>query len=243
MSAIFYTIMSQVILGAVLVGAGFLSGRYPNMISGISTMPKHKRDNVDLPAMGRLCKRALILMGATSTIVGTILALCNLQSAIVVSNVAITLFGCFALSIAAQKYDHNKKTAREKVVPILIIVAIAIFVVGLFVTNSGSTKVEITPQEVEFDCSYGITIQRKDITKVEVLSQIPRILMRTGGFSDGTVRRGAFNLQDIGRCRLYLETTKAPYLYIELDDGRKIIYNTESTNKVDSLYKVLRPNS
>lgn len=45
-------VISSLVYGLIFVGCALLVKRYPETISGISTMPKERRDRLDLPKIG-----------------------------------------------------------------------------------------------------------------------------------------------------------------------------------------------
>ncbi|MDD4514163.1 DUF3784 domain-containing protein [Massilibacteroides sp.] len=59
-------------LGLFFILMGFLMVRYPMLISGYNTLPKYKRDKIDIRPYTLFARRIMIVMGAI-IIVGSLL--------------------------------------------------------------------------------------------------------------------------------------------------------------------------
>jgi hypothetical protein len=76
---------------------------------------------------------------------------------------------------------------------------------------------------------YGFEMKSSDISSVELTNKLPSILIRTNGFSAGASKKGSFKLDRYGKCKLFLNSIKSPFLIITNSHGEKIITNDKDT--------------
>ena len=85
---------------------------------------------------------------------------------------------------------------------------------------------------------YGEEIKISDIIGITMKEQIPKIQLKTNGSALGSKMKGYFNLKDIGRAELFVDTKKPPFIYINVKSGLRIV-NTEEPTQTDQLYDKL----
>jgi len=121
---------------------------------------------------------------------------------------------------------------------LLIVVASAVFVFVLMNGSRQETEVLISGSQVEFTGQYGITYEISEISEIKIEETIPTILRRTNGASVGDIKKGSFELEGLGKCRLFIHSPDGPYVYIRIGSSYTII-NYEDDGKTEELYKNL----
>ena len=92
---------------------------------------------------------------------------------------------------------------------------------------------------IEFRGSYGEEIPRNEVKSVELVDHLPKITIRTNGFSLGIIRKGYFKTKDGEIVKLILNSDTKPYILITKKNGKKIYFSSkEKSNK--SLYNEIR---
>ena len=147
------------------------------------------------------------------------------------------MVGILIITLITQKYDQNKQSTFKRNLPIIIIVVISIAMTISFSYSAKPTTVIFSVNNIEFTGKYGITIQADQIKNVELLDNIPHIKIRTNGVGLGNILKGHFTLDEIGRCHLFLRLPNPPYLYIELNNGKKILFNSTDTTYTKNIYQ------
>ena len=227
-------------IGATFILCGFYCEKHPNQISGISTMSVDKLKNVDLPSMGKLFKRGFIILGISTMLVSGTLYFCELYRYVIDSILAIVLIGATIIITKAQKHNYNERSILRKYSSTLFLIIIAL-VVGVLQYNSARpTKVSVTPEYITFGGGYGTSFAPNEISKVALWDKLPKIGIRTNGYSNGVVMKGHFKLDEVGKALLFIQQTTPPYLYIELNDGKKIIYNSEEQAETKKIYNAIK---
>ena len=241
---ILYVIMDIVIIfiGLFMIGLGFFLKKFPDTIAGYNTMSRKKKEKVDIVGLSTFARNALVTIGI-SIIAGyyffkliglPLIAECFLFVPI--------FFGFVFIMIKSRKYDRNKLTKTTKIAYALTFIVLAfiiVFVVGLLISGTASTKIIVADSTVEFKGMYGLKLDKEKIESVEIINTIPKILMRTNGFDSGGHKKGHFNLQTFGRCRLFIESETPVYIVLTLKDNERIIVNYKDSTMTRNKYNEL----
>lgn len=95
---------------------------------------------------------------------------------------------------------------------------------------------EVTGNQLNISGMYGLETK---VSSVKLLEELPTIKMKTNGFSLGENKRGNFNLEEFGQCKLFIESMAGPFIYIETND-KPIIISTQSRAKTEELLTELQ---
>ncbi len=226
------------IVGFFLIGIGFLVKSAPDLIAGYNTMSEDKKKNVDIKALSTYLRNGVIVIGLT-TIFGYFLFKWIGFSMVAHSMILVVpITGILILVIRAQKFDHNKE--KKTKLTTLVFVLVILFVIGLMTYGLIPAKTHFDNDTVQFSGMYGLKMDISEIDQVELAYEIPAIKMRTNGFSFGTVKKGFFKLDELGRSRLLIHSDKPPYLIISKNDGKKTIINFKDKSTTESVYFKLK---
>ena len=228
----------NLLIGLSLIGIGFLTKASPNLIAGYNTMPKDKKKNVDIEGLSTYLRNGFIIIGLT-IIIGYFLFKWIGFQMIANSMIFISiLLGVIILVIFAQKYDHNKENKPRRTYLILGIVILS--VLGLITYGFVPTKVIVSNDNVRFKGIYGFEMRNSDIKNIELTEKIPSIIMRTNGFGLGAIQKGTFKLNEFGKCKLFLNSNKNPFIIITDKNGLKTIINFKDSALTRDKYTELK---
>ena len=91
----------------------------------------------------------------------------------------------------------------------------------------------------EISGMYGVEWDLEDIEKVQLLDELPEVIMRTNGFAMSNVLKGKFNLEEpYGSGLLFIQGDEKPYLAIITEDSY-IIMNRKESEETIQLYDEL----
>lgn len=96
---------SDFIAGLILVVVGFLVVKFPMLIAGYNTMPKEKRDKVDIGGLSRMMRRWFICIGICQMVGVALLNKLALYGVKEAFSVIFLLGGCMIVVVKAQKYN------------------------------------------------------------------------------------------------------------------------------------------
>ena len=195
------------------------------LISGYNTMSKEKKANVDTKGLGRVMGIYSYVNGGIFIVVGALQAL-DLKPALTPIIVFFSISTVYLL-IKAQKYDGNiydknaklrKGAWKQFALPVGIVVVTLIFVAVLMYFSSQSTKVTFVEEGIQIHGMYGDVYMWESIENVKLMAEFPTIEMRTNGSALGSNLKGHFRTRELGSVKLFVNTQKPPFIYIETDD-------------------------
>lgn len=88
-----------------------------------------------------------------------------------------------------------------------------------------NTELVFIKDRIKFTGEYRITIPASLITIVELWVELPKIEKCIKGRTRGNSIKSDFRIAVKGDCRLFIKKNNPPYIYIELINGQKIVYN------------------
>jgi len=216
------------------------------LISGYNTMPAERKKNVDVEALAAFAAKtcfliaAIIFVAAIFALLGK-MAISGIVFALILPVVIYTLIKAQKFDKGAYDSDGNMKTGAKAMIGVVIVI-IAASAIGVGLLLSSSSK----PAEYAFENGvlnisglYGQKIAVSEITALEIKDTIPEVLLRTNGSALGTMLKGNFKLQDIGQAKLFIDTSKPPFIFIKTNSAT-IILNCQDSDKTKALYNELK---
>lgn len=215
------------------------------LISGYNTMSKEKKKNVDIEGLSKLVGNfcfglaALILIAGVLMMAGKSLA-AGIASALIVP-------ASIYMLITAQKYDGNTRNpdgtmnTKTKVIigSISAFLVITLIGVGVLIYQSNKpSEFVVADGYLEIKGMYGEKINVKDIEEVVLKDSLPEITYKSNGSALGNKMKGNFKLKDIGDAKLFLDTSKPPFIYV-VRNGKTIILNCDSAEETTELFDLL----
>lgn len=122
------------------------------------------------------------------------------------------------------------------IIGVVVISVSAVGITILMLSGTRSPQFEVTGNQLNISGMYGLDVE---VNSVKLLEKIPPIKMKTNGFSLGENKRGNFNLEEFGQCKLFIESMAGPFIYIETND-KPIIISTQSRAKTEELLTELQ---
>ena len=219
------------IMGIAFIATGFAIHvlKWHFLIAGYNTMPKDKRQEVDVEGLGRL-------MGIYSYINGGVFILSAFIYSLgfelaLISAVIFTLIATIFLIIRAQKYGGNlsKGPYKYKSGGVVISVISLIVVLALFYSTMQPTRVNLLEEGLEIEGIYGGLYHWEEIEEVHLLEKMPKIKRRTSGAAVGSHLKGHFS-SEIGPVKLFVNKNLPPFILLETA-GRDVIFNMGSPDE------------
>ncbi|WP_291650467.1 DUF3784 domain-containing protein [Clostridium sp.] len=182
------------------------------LISGYNTQSKEEKARVDIEEvakhMGRMCYLIAFII-----FIGSMVS--NYFEISILPFVIILLIIIFGYLIYIQRFDHNKKSKTEILVMIVIgFITFSILIITFSFGNKPNDLI-LKDEAIVIDGSYGTTLKRKDIKSIELVDDIPEIVFKSNGYSDGSaIKKGDFKLKNGEKVKLYIQSNKGPYIKI-----------------------------
>lgn len=203
-------------------------------------MSAQKKKNVDIQSVAATYKKGMIIIGIITIVCPSLVSSLKLPELVVITLLAPLPVGILILTMLVQKYDQNIQSKFKRKLPTIIVGTIILLASISLFYSSRPTKVIVFDNDIKFTGLYGMTIQIKQIENAELLNNIPRIKIRTNGLGLGHIQKGHFTLDEFGKCRLFLRLPNPPYLYIQLKNGEKIVFNSTDSLHTKDIYNMIK---
>ena len=225
----------NLIVGLIFIALGFLVRVYPGMLAGYNTMSAERKKNIDIEGLTRFMRNGLILMGLAIILLYLVLRWIDWSYLANMVIILVVLTGSVILFLTSGKFDHNpeKKSRSHYIVLGIVLLLLG----GVFFYGFMTTKTQINGDMIRFTGMYGKEMMISEIKKVELADSIPRIIIRTNGFSLGPVHKGNYRLEEFGKCRLYINSVKGKYLIITDIEGFRTILRYKNDQESLSIYE------
>ena len=221
-----------------MIGIGFLVKLSPNMMAGYNTMSEEKKKNVDIEGLSTYMRNGFVAIGLTLIISYYFFKWIGLTLIADSMIVIVILVGITILMINASKFDHNrdKKTKLTYLIPAFLMVLVA----GLMAYGYMPSRPIFEDDTIRFSGMYGFETNIAEIENVTLIDKLPKINMRTNGFSFGAIKKGTFNLDQSGKCRLLIHSELPPYLVISKINGEKIFINFKDKTDTEKTFNRIK---
>lgn len=124
------------------------------------------------------------------------------------------------------------------VAAIAILAGAAVFVMTLFGATNEEPEAIFGDDGVTIVGQYGETYLYTDILNVTLEQSIPKVGSKSNGAGLGEVKKGDWEVEGLGTCRLFIMSDAGPYVITETKSGYVII-NYEDQDKTKALYENL----
>jgi hypothetical protein len=229
--------------GLFLIGIGFLVKAAPNLIAGYNSMSEEQKKNVDIEGLSTFMRNGLIIIGLVIILGYYFFEWLGFQG-IAESMILVAVLGGVAITVfKAQKFDHNKTPQAAAKNPKLIfgiagITLVTVF--GLIYYGTVTPKVIFNENTFEITGMYGVEKNYEEVTNVELMATIPKILLKTNGFDFNQTRKGFFKLETYGKCRLFLKSKQGPFVIINDTEEKRIILNLGNSTETEQVFNDLK---
>lgn len=216
------------------------------LISGYNLMSPEKKQKVDVVGLSKLIGNMCFAMAAVMGIATVLITLGQegLGGILFVLTIPLGI----VVIIKAQKYDGNtrntdgtmKKQSKMLIGGVSAVLLLTTIGVALLMYHSNQpAQVSVTEGHVEIKGIYGENIDIKNISSLGLEENLPPILNKSNGYSLGSKKKGHFKMEGIGNVKLFLDTSKPPFIYIETEKW-PIIVNCDTKEETEELFQILK---
>lgn len=229
----------------ILLGLAIHIKKWHFLISGYNTMPTEKRAKVNTEGLGRL-------IGVYCYISGGIFIAAGVLNALGIKTIIIPVFAIFLILtvyvlVKAQKYDGNifdeygklrKGAGKQFVRPVSITAVILVGVLVILILSSQQTKVTIAEDGLQIHGMYGEKYTWDSIESIELMDELPTILLRMNGSEFGSNLKGYFKTREMGTVKLFVNTQYPPFICLKTSTGISI-FNLNSADETQRIFTEL----
>jgi hypothetical protein len=140
--------------------------------------------------------------------------------------------------IYLSKYELKEKRNRSYIISSIIAIGTVGFSGVLFYLGYQDFELKEHQDSFEITGMYGDEWNYSEIQTVELLEEMPEVVLKQNGFGLATMSKGQFKVQSYGSSLLFIHKGSSPYLYIEAD-GKKIFINSKNPEQTKEWYEIL----
>ena len=120
------------------------------------------------------------------------------------------------------------RISKKRIIIILVFIVWVIYmvnyVVKMIIAGETESNVVVTSQYIDIQGDHGVRLSMNAITNIELKNAIPKIKQRVWGYNSfSSAKKGKFKLKGMGVGRIYIFTSKGPYLYLSMGEEFVII--------------------
>lgn len=204
------------------------------LLSGYNTMSEEERKKVDIKAYIQYFKKFHLFLGISFFTIGTLMAYFIDENT---TEIFIGIYPILAYTffiVTSFKYFNSRKNKIGG----FVLLGVFIFIIVLFGSNLKEDKIIINSDSIEFEGSYGEVVPKNQIKSIELVSDKPKITLRTNGFALGTIKKGYFKTDKGEKVKLILNGDNKPYILLTKSDGKKIYYSAKEKSNEKLLQKI-----
>ena len=204
------------------------------LLSGYNTMSEEERKKVDIKAYIRHFRNFHLFLGISFFTIGTLMAYFIDENT---TEIFIGIYPILAYTffiVTSFKYFNSQKNK----IGVFVLLGVFIFIIVLFGSNLKEDKIILNSDSIEFEGSYGEVVPKNQIKSIELVSDKPKITLRTNGFALGTIKKGYFKTDKGEKVKLILNGDNKPYILLTKSDGKKIYYSAKEESNEQLLQKI-----
>jgi hypothetical protein len=121
---------------------------------------------------------------------------------------------------------------------ISVIIVVIVFGVVIFALNS--TKINTSDGSLKVSGMYGISVDYKDISKIELKENLPANFHKTNGIDlFGIAYIGNFRANGMESIKAYVRSNKGPFIYLTTEDNKYVIISTKDKKETEEIFNEL----
>lgn len=140
----------------------------------------------------------------------------------------------------ASYYIHRKyllKSNGKIIASTITGISFIIAILSFFILRE--PNITIDDRGIMISGSHSKYVPMDVIKEIRLIDVLPPKIEKYDGFDILGVSRGKFKLDMLDEVELCLQSQHSPYIYIETDNGRKIIFNSSDIEKTNNYYETI----
>ncbi len=230
------------VLGITFFLIGLLVHHYKMyfLIAGYNTMTREQKEGVDIERLARLMGYYGYANAVVFFVAGGFLI--EETSWGSVFPFLFLMVSTLWLVVRAQRFDpsagpgaEGKKRWALKLIPIVLVL---VGVGGLMIYSTRPIEVTLDETGIEIEGMYGEMFRWEELESVTLLTDLPKVILKTNGSALGPHHKGFFRVDGFGSVNLLVDERVTPFIYMKTDT-QQVIFNLNSNLETVDLFQVL----
>ena len=120
----------------------------------------------------------------------------------------------------------------------IILLGLALPII-LIISGGKDTKLDFSDSSFTIKGMYSLNVDYSKIIRIDTISSLPKIKVRTNGYALGNTLKGNFKLYDQTKVKLFVEEGIPPYIHIKTD-ATDLYLNFKDPLATSDLYKKIK---
>lgn len=236
-----YFIWVGLALMFIIIGWGIHVKKWYFLISGYNMMSKEEKAQVDIEPLAKSLAIMAYIMAALLLLMGLAIHFELWTVSMIITGLMIVIPIAFVIN--GQKYTKgvsaSGKSPKAKKISIIITTVTLLFVAVLLYFSIQPTKIETTANSLSISGMYGDDYAWTSIEKVELLTELPEIAVRTNGSAVGAKLKGNFKFKNGEKAVLFLDKSVPAFIRMETQN-KVIIFNEPSVEETNALFEQIQ---
>ncbi len=209
------------------------------LLAGYNSMSEEDRKQLDIKSFLPFFRKFHIFLGISLFIIFILI------NQLISSNTAGIFFAIYPILgycyfiLASDKYNGNKKASWSRM-GVGILLLTLVFVISIIAYGFKENTISFDSDKIEFHGSYGEVVRREQIKSLELVERIPKITIRTNGFSLGEIRKGYFTSGMGEIVKLIINAEKSPLILFTKTNDKKIYYSSKSRSNEELFTEITK---
>ena len=229
-------IIANIFVGLLFIGIGYFVQSDPTVLFGYNRMSEEEKNNLDIQKIAKHAKKTFVTLGSLLILGFFIMLLLDKEEYSVIWMLLVIFVGFGYLLKNSKKFLHNTKKKHTLLGYVILSVAFLFCFIIIF-TGMSSMEIKKEGNSVRITNSLGKEMLFSEVQEIKLVSELPKVVVRKGGFELGEVKKGRFKTKDREEIILYLQSKDFPYIMLIKKNGEKMFYNDKYPEKTRQTYQ------
>lgn len=229
------TIIINIFVGLLFIGIGYFVQSDPTILAGYNRMSEEQKSNLDIQKMAKHVKKTFVTIGILLILGFFILLFLNWEEYSAIWMLLVIFIGIVYTLKSSEKFLYNAK--RTHTLTYIILGVIFLFCFTMIFTEMLPMEIKKEGDVVKITNTLGKELFSSEIQEIQLVSDLPKIVMRKGGFALGGIKKGIFQTENKEEIILYIQSKNSPYIMLIRKNGEKIFYNDKNPEKTRQTYR------
>ncbi|MGL4742546.1 MAG: DUF3784 domain-containing protein [Sarcina sp.] len=223
-----------IVVGAILIFGGLLIHKFKMyfLMSGYNTMTKREKENVDVVNLARYFGYTMYFLGAGWIVAGVLEKMIpNIVVYLVIGTAVFLIYRIYKM----QKFDNNQIDKAEAIATGFLVGIPMLIAVIMMTSSMGAIEINTNTEGLVFD---GKVIDTDEIESMKMIEETPS-MKKVFGSGIGTNRKGTFNVEGYGECKVYTNLSKGDTIVLTTKEGVTYIINSDNSESVKDAYETM----
>lgn len=129
---------------------------------------------------------------------------------------------------------------RAQVTKRIAVIFVVLLTVFIFISGITMPKIQVKNESFKVNGYFGFQYKLNDITGIDTIQFIPRVMWMNGGSGFFGTYKGNFTLLGLGDGKMFLKKGRPPYIYLRFRNKDFVLFNMKNPEQTRSIFRELK---